>query len=290
MPVLHGRNGEDGTVQGLLELAGIPIIGCGTMSSALCMDKDRAHRVAATFGVLVPRSFTLTDVTDARGIRRRVKDLGYPLFVKPVKAGSSFGITKVTSEKKLSDAIALAFRFDNEVIIEEAIPGFEVGCAVMGSGELIIGEPDEIELAGGMFDFKEKYTLETAAIHVPARISQRKSDEVKQTARKIYKALGCSGFARVDMFVTPDGGIVFNEVNTIPGFTSHSRFPNMLKAIGMNMTQIITHAIELSLDGQSVNNLTGENPYQQATHAIELSLSSHSDSEISSDNSYPQAV
>jgi D-alanine---D-serine ligase len=174
------------------------------------------------------------------------------------------GITKVTSEKKLSDAITLAFRFDNEVIIEEAIPGFEVGCAVMGSGELIIGEPDEIELAGGMFDFKEKYTLETAAIHVPGRISQRNSDEVKQTARKIYKALGCSGFARVDMFVTPDGGIVFNEVNTIPGFTSHSRFPNMLKAIGMSMTQIITHAIELSINGHLDGRLTVENTYPQA--------------------------
>ncbi len=108
-------------------------------------------------------------------------------------------------------------------------------------------EVDEIELAGGMFDYKEKYTLETSAIHVPARIDRRKADEIKDTAKTIYRALGCSGFARVDMFLTPDGGIVFNEVNTIPGFTAHSRFPNMLKAAGMPLGQVITHVIEQAL-------------------------------------------
>jgi D-alanine---D-serine ligase len=249
IPILHGRNGEDGTVQGLLELAGIPVAGCGTMSAALCMDKDRAHRMAASFGVLVPRSFTLKGGVDERGVRLCVKDLGYPLFVKPVKAGSSFGVTKVSSDKQLSDAIKLAFRYDDEIIVEEAIPGFEVGCAVMGNDELIVGEVDEIELAGGMFDFNEKYTLATAAIHVPARISRRKANEVKQTARTIYRALGCRGLARVDLFLQADGRIVLNEVNTLPGFTSYSRYPRMMAAAGIPLSEVIDRLLTLAMKG-----------------------------------------
>jgi D-alanine---D-serine ligase len=244
LPVMHGRNGEDGTAQGLLELAGIPVIGCKTLCSALCMDKDRAHRVAASFGVRVPRSFTVKRTGPVALLKEMAREIGFPLFVKPLRAGSSFGITRVNEEAGLVSAVDSAYRYDDEVIVEEAIPGFEVGCAVLGNGEPVVGEIDEIELAGGMFDFKEKYTLETASIHVPARIPAQKADEIKKTAKTIYKALGCTGFARVDMFLTPDGGIVFNEVNTIPGFTAHSRYPGMFKAAGVSLTEIITRAIE----------------------------------------------
>ncbi|MCI9068186.1 MAG: ATP-grasp domain-containing protein, partial [Lachnospiraceae bacterium] len=125
------------------------------------------------------------------------------------------------------------------VLLEENIPGFEVGCAVLGNRDLITGEVDEIELSGGFFDFTEKYTLKTSAIHVPARIDPAKAAEIKETAKRIYRALGCAGFARVDMFLTPEGEIVFNEVNTIPGFTEHSRYPGMMKAAGYSFPQVL---------------------------------------------------
>ena len=140
-------------------------------------------------------------------------------------------------------AVENAFKYDSEVIVEEAIEGFEVGCAVMGTKSLTVGEVDEIELSGGFFDFTEKYTLKTSAIHVPARIDKETSDRVKKTARVLYKALGCSGFARVDMFLTPEKRIVFNEINTIPGFTEHSRFPGMMKAAGISFGQILDTVI-----------------------------------------------
>ena len=247
-PVLHGKNGEDGTVQGLFELAGIPLVGCGTLASALCMDKDRAHKLAHAAGVQVPASFILKKNMEDAGIAlAQAESLGYPLFVKPVRAGSSYGITKVTDRHDLPTAIKLAFEYDDEVIIEENITGFEVGCAVMGNDELTVGEVDEIELSDGFFDFTEKYTLKTSAIHVPARIPKEKAEEIKQTAKTIYQALECRGFARVDMFLNADGKVIFNEVNTIPGFTSHSRYPTMMKAAGISFEQVISRVTELAV-------------------------------------------
>ena len=243
-PVLHGKNGEDGTVQGLLALAGIPIVGCGTLASALCMDKDRAHKLTSLCGVLVPQSVVIEQYDCWDSALNFTKTIGYPLFVKPVKAGSSYGITKVSRPEALLPAVNFAFQYDNQVIIEEAIDGFEVGCAVIGTDKLIIGEVDEIELSGGFFDFTEKYTLKTAAIHVPARINQALADRVKKTAETIYRALGCTGFARVDLFVTQEGHIVFNEVNTIPGFTEHSRFPGMMKAAGISFDEMVSMIVE----------------------------------------------
>ena len=247
MPVLHGKNGEDGTVQGLLELAGIPTIGCKTLASALCMDKNKAHKLAGAAGVSIPRSFAIKKETSVTACLEQAENLGYPLFVKPVKAGSSYGITKVLSKAELPDAINLAFEYDDEVVVEENISGFEIGCAVLGNDILVIGQLDEIELTDGFFDYKEKYTLEMSSIHVPARISMQKAEEAKETAKIIYRALGCTGFARVDMFLTPSGEIVFNEVNTIPGFTAHSRYPNMLKAVDITFEQIINTAIQLAI-------------------------------------------
>ena len=290
LPILHGKNGEDGTLQGLLELAGIPLAGCGTLASALCMDKDRAHRLAACAGVQVPKAFVLerfdacpaeaqksaaqehshgSDACPSRphmaelaaasiapsaaaapenelyfSARIFAQETGYPLFVKPVKAGSSYGVTKVTAPEQLVPAIELAFQHDDQVILEENIDGFEVGCAVLGTSELITGEIDEIELSGGFFDFTEKYTLKTSSIHVPARIDESKSAELKETAKVIYRALGCRGFARIDMFLTPEGEIFFNEVNTIPGFTEHSRYPGMMKAAGYPFEDVLDRILE----------------------------------------------
>lgn len=246
-PVLHGRNGEDGTVQGLFELAGVPVIGCGTLSSALCMDKDRAHRLAALSGIRVPRSRVFHPGDDFSQIAQAAEELGYPVFVKPVRAGSSFGITKAAGPEALPAAVEEAFRHDSTVILEETIPGFEVGCAVMGNEELTVGLVDEIELSEGFFNYEEKYTLKTSAIHCPARIPLEKAAEIQAAAKAIYRALDCRVFARVDLFLTPAGEIVFNEVNTIPGFTAHSRYPSMMQGIGISFGELVTRLIELGV-------------------------------------------
>ena len=243
-PVLHGKNGEDGTLQGLLELAGVPVIGCGTLSSALCMDKARAHKLAALAGVKVPRGVVFRRGAETEDLRQAAATLGYPLFVKPVRAGSSFGVTRVTGPEQLANAAECAFANDREILLEEAIAGFEVGCAVLGTDQLTVGAVDEIELSQGFFDFEEKYTLKTSAIHCPARIPLEKAAEIQQAARTIYRALDCKGFARVDLFLTPEGDIVFNEVNTIPGFTAHSRYPNMMKAVGLDFSRLISRILE----------------------------------------------
>ncbi len=244
-PVLHGRNGEDGTVQGMIELSGIPVAGCNTLSSALCMDKERAHRLASSFGVSVPKSLSFDTYSRDKVVQKVSKDLKFPVFVKPVRAGSSFGITKVSDESKLESAITLAFDYDSNITVEEAVEGFEVGCAVMGISDLTIGRVDEIELSDGFFDYEEKYTLKSSKIHMPARIDAATEKRIQETAAVIYRALGCSGFARVDMFLTPSGEIVFNEVNTIPGFTSHSRYPNMMKGIGLSFAEMLDRLIGL---------------------------------------------
>ncbi len=247
-PVLHGKNGEDGTVQGLLEMAGIPCVGCGTLSSAMCMDKDIAHKIVGLAGVKTPLSTVLHCRVSDGELLERVAHLTYPLFVKPANAGSSFGISKVSQGSELPGAVHTAFEHDRKVVIEESIDGFEVGCAVLGSDVLTIGEVDEIELSHGFFDYAEKYTLKTSKIHMPARIDVETAARIKQTAVVIYRALECSGYARVDMFLTPENEIIFNEVNTIPGFTTHSRYPNMLKGIGMSFEKIVDTLIGLALD------------------------------------------
>ena len=231
------------------ELAGVPVIGCGTLSSALCMDKDRAHQLAALAGIRVPRSHVFHSSDDFSRIAQAAEELGYPVFVKPVRAGSSFGITKVSGPEELPAAMEEAFRHDSAVILEETIPGFEVGCAVMGNEELTVGLVDEIALSEGFFNYEEKYTLKTSAIHCPARIPPEKAAEIQAAAKTIYRALDCRVFARVDLFLTPDGEIVFNEVNTIPGFTAHSRYPSMMQGIGISFGELVTRLIELGVVG-----------------------------------------
>lgn len=243
-PVLHGKNGEDGTMQGLFELMGVPVIGCGMLSGALCMDKDRAHRLVAERGIRVPKSVTFRKSDSMACMEEAAKKVGYLLFIKPVRAGSSYGISKVGTRVALGEAVKEAFKHDDTIIMEETISGFEVGCAVMGTDTLTVGFVDEIEISSGFFNFEEKYTLKTSKIHCPARISEEMAARVKEIAKQIYHVLGCKGFARVDMFVTPEGAIVFNEVNTIPGFTDHSRYPNMMKGVGIDFSTLISRLIE----------------------------------------------
>ncbi len=247
-PVLHGKNGEDGTVQGMLKLAGIPFAGCGILSSAMCMDKDIAHRIAQSAGVRVPMSVAADKTMLLEDIIILAETLRYPVFVKPARAGSSFGITRANGRSELEKAIINAFEYDSKIVVEENIDGFEVGCAILGNDNLILGDVDEIELQTGFFDYKEKYTLTTSKIHMPARIDKATSERIKNTAKILYNALCCSGFARVDMFLTPNGEIIFNEVNTIPGFTAHSRYPNMLRGAGLSFASIVDRLIRMAME------------------------------------------
>jgi len=247
LPIMHGKNGEDGTLQGLIQMSGIPLIGCGVLSSALCMDKQRAHDLVAKEGILVPKSIHLSSQKKYHMKKSDILKLQLPLYIKPIRSGSSYGISRIESFENLDEAIMKAFEYDDEVIVEEEVNGFEVGCAVMGRDVLTVGRVDEIELSSGFFDFEEKYTLKTSKIHMPARISAELEMKIQETAQLIYQILGCQVFARVDMFLTDHHEIVFNEVNTIPGFTAHSRYPNMMKGQGIDFTSLITQIIEMGL-------------------------------------------
>ncbi len=247
-PILHGKFGEDGTIQGLLELSGIPFVGCRTLASAICMDKAITHRLVAKEGIKVARSIVL--YKEDRNAEQRLEevDIKLPVYIKPAKSGSSIGITKVFHFEQLEDAISKAFLEDDKVVIEENINGFEVGCAILGNENPMIGEVDEIELMGDFFDFNEKYMLANSKIHMPARVEKEVAHQIKKTAIKIYEILSCTGLARVDMFLTQGNEIYFNEVNTLPGFTSSSRYPKMMSSIGLSYTDVITRLIELALE------------------------------------------
>jgi len=246
-PVLHGKCGEDGTVQGLCELVGLPVVGSGAAASALCMDKDRSHRLVSLAGIRVPKSICFDHAPTEGELIGAASKLSPPLFVKPVKGGSSLGVTKVEDYSGLAGAVDYALEYDDAVMIEEGVDGIEVGCAVVGNRELRTGRVDEIEVSGGFFDFEEKYSLKTSEIHVPARIDAQSEARVQEAAKVIYRALGCKGYARMDMYLSGEGEVVFLEANTIPGFTPFSQFPRMMKAVGVDFPELVEMLIELGL-------------------------------------------
>ena len=247
VPVLHGRFGEDGAIQGLLELSGIPYVGCDVQSSVLCMDKSLAFLVARSAGIATPNYWTIT------GNEAIVADsFPYPVFVKPARSGSSFGVSKVTREEELPSALEVARRYDSKVLIEEAVVGSEVGCAVLGSAtDLVAGEVDRVALSHGFFRIHQESEpecgSENATFIVPADISAEARLLVQETARALYRAMGCRGLARVDLFLKADGTVVLNEVNTLPGLTSYSRYPRMMSAAGLSLVEVIDRAVSLAL-------------------------------------------
>lgn len=251
-PVLHGRNGEDGSVQGLLQLANIPCVGCGVLASALCMDKDIAHQLALNAGIHCPAYTTLYSIEINTPQKRRdaalkAEKIGYPLFVKPACEGSSFGISRANNFDELQTALQIALRYGEKIVVEQAIEGFEVGCAVLGNDDLVVGSPDAIQLQKGFFDYHEKYNLETAKI-VSAPLALEDVKRVQDTAMHLYRLMGCQGFARVDVFFTPEHEIVFNEINTIPGLTAHSRYPGMLAGIGISFPEMVQRLLDLAVE------------------------------------------
>ncbi|AZP15298.1 D-alanine--(R)-lactate ligase [Streptomyces aquilus] len=250
LPVLHGPLGEDGAMQGLLELSGIPYIGCDVQSSALCMDKSLAYLVARSAGIATPafRTVTADDTIDPA-------ELSYPVFVKPARSGSSFGVTKVSGADELPGALESARQYDAKVLIEEAVVGSEIGCALLGGGsQLVAGEVDRIALSHGFFRIHQEETPETGSDNstaiVPADIPEASRQRVQEAAKAVYRALGCGGLARVDMFLKEDGEVVLNEVNTFPGMTSYSRYPRMMAAAGLPLSEVIDRTISLALTGK----------------------------------------
>jgi D-alanine--(R)-lactate ligase len=249
LPVLHGKLGEDGAIQGLLELSGIPYVGCNVQSSALCMDKGLAYMVARSAGVATPKFWALAaDESD------EPDELTYPVFVKPARSGSSFGVSKVARREELRGAVESAKQFDSKVLIEEAVVGSEVGCAVLGNGDdLIAGELDQITVAHGFFRIHQELDpeagSENATVTVPADIPPESRSLVQETAKTIYRALGCEGLARVDTFFTAEGQVILNEVNTLPGLTSYSRYPRMMAAAGLPLAAVIDRIVSLAFSG-----------------------------------------
>jgi D-alanine---(R)-lactate ligase len=247
--VLHGKSGEDGAIQGLFELSGIPYVGCDIQSSAVCMDKSLAYIIAKNAGIATPKFWVIH-----QDDRPAADAFTYPVFVKPARSGSSFGVIKVNGADELDAAIESARQYDSKILIEQAVVGCEVGCAVLGnSSELIDGEVDQIRLQHGIFRIHQENEpekgSENAVITIPADLSAEERGRIRETAKKIYKALGCRGLARVDMFLQDNGRIVLNEVNTLPGFTSYSRYPRMMGAAGITLPELIDHLIVLALKG-----------------------------------------
>ena len=249
LPLLHGTLGEDGAMQGLLELSGIPYAGCDVQSSALCMDKSLAYVVARSAGIATPSFWTVT-----ANAKVDADQFAYPIFVKPARSGSSFGVSKVAGKEELPSAVDTARQYDSKVLIEEAVVGSEVGCAILGNdGDLIAGEVDQIALSHGFFRIHQESEPErgsdNSTVNVPADISAQSRALVQETAKAIYLALGCRGLSRVDMFLKEDGQVVLNEVNTLPGMTSYSRYPRMMSAAGLPLGEVIDRIVSLTLAG-----------------------------------------
>ena len=252
-PVLHGENGEDGAVQGLLQLAGIPCVGPDLAASAVAMDKSLTKLVVDTIG---QRQADWTLVRRAELERRPEAVLAalqqkfsFPMFVKPAGTGSSVGVSKATDEESLQNALTCAARYDEKVLVEEYIRGREVEVAVMGNDSPIASVCGEIDSGADFYDYDAKYITDTSVAYIPARIDEETAERVRDAAVKIYAALGCRGLSRVDFFVTfEDNQVVFNEINTLPGFTSISMFPKLFEASGFAYDELLDRLLALALE------------------------------------------
>ena len=242
LPILHGPFGEDGTVQGLLDLAGVPYVGAGVAASALCMDKDLSKAVLRDRGIPVARNVTLRDGDPAE------HPFAYPVFVKPARLGSSVGISKVRDAAELGPAIDLARRHDDKVLVEEGLEGVEVECGVLGNRAPIASVVGEIVAHADWYDYSAKYDEGGMELVIPARIPSEADARVRELAVESFVATECEGMARIDFFVRPDGEVVVNEINTIPGFTSTSVYTKLFEASGVPYAELLDRLIELALE------------------------------------------
>lgn len=251
-PIIHGTGGEDGTLQGFLEMCRIPYVGSGVLSSALGFDKVFTKKILDGCGIPQTPHIRL-DIEHARDFREVADEagdkLGYPVFVKPANGGSSVGIYKVKEPEDLEDAVEKAFRYDRKVLIEKGISGRELECAVIGGYDLVealgVGE---VVPCNEFYDYEAKYMDEGSETTVPADIDEETAGEIRENAIKAFKALDCHGLARVDFFVEDSGAVYLNEINTIPGFTSISMYPKLWKAKYGDDKSLVTKLLEIALE------------------------------------------
>lgn len=252
-PVLHGENGEDGAMQGLLQLAGIPYVGPHVAASAVAMDKtltklvvDQAQIPQAAWQLV--RSGELTNRME-RALNVLENRFGYPVFVKPAGTGSSVGVSKAHDRQELEAALRTAAAYDSKILVEEFIDGKEIEVAVMGNDSPMASVCGEIDSGVEFYDYDAKYITDTSTAYVPARIDEETAEQVREWAVKAYSALGCQGLSRVDFFVTrQDNRVVFNEINTLPGFTSISMYPKLFAASGVPYSQLIDQLLDLAME------------------------------------------
>ncbi|MCD7726819.1 MAG: D-alanine--D-alanine ligase [Ruminococcus sp.] len=251
-PALHGKNGEDGTVQGLLELAQIPFVGCDLISSANCMDKGMTHIILQAAGIKTAKWVTMieSELDEIEAFADKMEEsLTYPMFVKPANCGSSVGISKVSDRRKLITGIKTAFAHDKKVVVEEGLTGVECECAVMGNAEPVASTVGEIAAANEFYDYEAKYQNEESKTFIPARtIPAEKIEKIREIAIRAYKALGCSGLARVDFFYLENGEIYLNEINTMPGHTKISMYPQLMEYMGISQSEQADRLITLALE------------------------------------------
>lgn len=238
--MLHGKTGEGGYVQGLLALANIPFTGCNLLSSALCMDKAYTHVICENAGIPMAKYQLIASLSEINH-----DEIEYPCIVKPSREGSSFGVSYVKTPEELETAIHHAFEFDDRVLIEEYINGVEVGMSILDTKDgRIISEVDQVNVSGEVFDFQEKYHPHNTETLKESTFPKDILDEVKSMGSKVFDALYCDQFSRLDFFITEDHKIYFNEVNTIPGFTDNSRYPQMMDNVGVKYTDLIQRLVE----------------------------------------------
>ncbi|MEA2843433.1 MAG: D-alanine-D-alanine ligase, partial [Actinomycetota bacterium] len=248
-PLLHGPFGEDGTVQGQLELAGVPYVGAGVLGSAVCMDKAVAKELLAQAGIAQVRHWALRDLeVDAPALDRVVDDLGLPVFVKPANLGSSVAVTKAHDREELDRAVELALSYDEWLVVEEAVTAREIECGLLGYPELRASVPGEVRPSREFYDYEDKYVEGAAAVVVPAPLPAEVVEQVQDMAVAAGRALRVDGMARVDFFFEEDGrGLLVNEVNTIPGFTPISMYPKMWAASGVSYPDLIDRLVDAAV-------------------------------------------
>ncbi|MCY3632358.1 MAG: D-alanine--D-alanine ligase [bacterium] len=249
-PLVHGPMGEDGTIQGLLEVADVPYVGSGVLASAVCMDKSVAKLVCAQHGLPQCRYRTASADADAETVSRdAIAELGLPLFVKPANMGSSVGVSRATTEVETVKALEAAAQYDQTLIIEEAVTGQEIEVSVVGNRDPKASVPGEIVPGADFYDYADKYLTDGAKLLVPAQISEAAAQEAQRLAISAYRALRCEGMARVDFLYEPDGrGMLLSEINTIPGFTPISMYPKLWEASGLSYPQLIETLVDLAVE------------------------------------------
>jgi D-alanine-D-alanine ligase len=250
LPILHGPFGEDGKLQGLLDMAGLPYVGSGVTGSALTMNKDLVKHVLRGVGIAVADHVTFRDRRFGPAEAESVERLGYPCFVKPANLGSSVGISKVRSREQLPAAVELAFQHDRIVLVEEMIHGTEVEVGVLGNADPVVSPPGQIVIVNDSdwYDYAAKYDEGAMDLRVPADISEAAAAELREAARLAFRATECAGLARIDFFVTPEGRVVLNEINTMPGFTATSVYAKLFEAAGIPYGELLDRLIQLALE------------------------------------------